>query len=151
MKSFSGKLTLAVAAAALLTTAAYAQTPPDAVHPDNQGAVSPRIHHAHSAYDRHAYHTGSAHHAAAIYNQATEYGAADTGYGTGSFGPTAQPLYDAAVAPVIAPYGVVCIGGRGVGYYPNPSAYGDAASNIESGGQFTLDRGYPGCFAYPGE
>jgi hypothetical protein len=151
MKSFSGNLALAVAAAALLTTAAYAQTPSDAVHPGNQGAASPRIHHAHSAYDRHAYHTGSAHRAAAIYNQATAYGAPLAGYGTGSLGPAEQPVYDAAVGPVIAQYGIACIGGRGIGYYPNPVSYGDAASTVESGGEFTLDRGYPGCFTYLGE
>jgi hypothetical protein len=30
-------------------------------------------------------------------------------------------------------------------------AYGDSAATIESGGQFILDRGYPGCFGYIGE
>jgi hypothetical protein len=59
-------------------------------------------------------------------------------------------LTTAAYAQIVQP-GVACVGGRGIGYYPNPVAYGDAASNIESGGEFTLDRGYPGCFTYLGE
>lgn len=148
MKSISGKLALALGAVALLTTAAYAQTPSDAVHSDVQGAVHHRIHHAHSAYDRHAYHTGTAH-AAAIRNPAAGNGASYAANGSGT-----QPLYDvynAAVLPIAVQPGVACVGGRGIGYYPNPVSYGDSAATIESGGEFTLERGYPGCFAFFGE
>jgi hypothetical protein len=148
MKSLSGQLALAVAGAALLTTAAYAQAPSGAVHSDTQSMVHHRIHHAHSAYDRHAYHTGTAH-AAAIYNQAAGYG------GSYAFnGSHAQPLYDvynAAVLPMGVQPGVACVGGRGVGYYPNPVSYDDSAATIESGGEFTLERGYPGCYGFFGE
>jgi hypothetical protein len=59
-----------------------------------------------------------------------------------------QPLYDVAVSP--DPPGVVCVGG-GIGYYPNPVAYSDSAASIDSGAEFTLGRGYQGCFVYPGE
>jgi hypothetical protein len=148
MKSFSGQLALGVATAALLTTAAYAQTPSDAIPSGAQNTVHHRIHHAHSAYDRHAYHTGTAH-AAAIHDQAVDNG------GSYAFnGSDAQPLYDvynAAVLPMGAEPGVACVGGRGIGYYPNPVSYGDSAATIESGGEFTLERGYPGCFAFFGE
>ena len=136
MKSFSGKLAMSVAGVALLTTAAYAQTPHSAVHPGHHAMVHHRLHHGHPVVSRHAYHTGTALHAAAIYNQA-----APSSFSGG------QPLYNAAVAPVIDQSGIACLGGRGIGYYPNPVAYGDAAATIESGGQFTLDRGYHGCFA----
>lgn len=148
MKSFSGQLASAVAGAALFTTAAYAQTPSDAVYSDVQSAVHHRIHHAHSAYDRHAYHTGTAH-AAAIHNHAV-----GTGASYASTGSDTQPLYDvynAAVLPIGAEPSIACIGGRGIGYYPNPVSYGDSAATVESGGEFTLERGYPGCFAYFGE
>jgi hypothetical protein len=137
MKSFNGKLALAVAAAALLTTAAYAQTPSDA-------AVHHGIHHA-----RHAYHTGTAH-AAAIHNQAAANDASNASNGAGGNVSPAQPLYDvynAAVVPTIAQPGVACVGGVGHGYYPNPGAYGDSAATIQNGSEFTLERGYPGCFA----
>jgi hypothetical protein len=155
MKSFNGKLALAVAGLALLTTATYAQTPSDAVHAGNQGqVVHHRMHHAHTVYDRHAYHTGTAHHTAAIYNQAAANDASHASNPAGGYVSEAQPLYDvydAAVVPGAAPSGVACVGGRGVGYYPNPVSYGDSAATIESGGEFTLERGYPGCFAYFGE
>ena len=62
-----------------------------------------------------------------------------------------RPVYNAAVQPLFDQTGIACIGGQGVGYYPNPVAYGDSAATIESGGQFILDRGYPGCFGYIGE
>ena len=56
-----------------------------------------------------------------------------------------QPLYDAAVTDQ---FGVACIGGRGVGFYPNPIAFGESRNTIEAtGSQFILDRGYRGCFA----
>jgi hypothetical protein len=139
MESFSVKLAMSVAGAVLLTTAAYAQTPNDANQPGQHAVMHHRTHHAHSAYDRHTYHTGSAHHAAAVYDQA-----APVATGVAS---QEQPLYDAAPAPVIAQVGVACLGGRGVGYYPNPVAYGESAATAESGGQFILDRGYHGCFA----
>jgi len=95
-------------------------------------------------YNRHAYHTGTAHHAAAIYNQAAPSHAFNGGSGFGSQG---QPLYDAAVSPVVDQSGIACVGGRGIGYYPNPIAYGESAATSEAGGQFSLDRGYHGCFA----
>lgn len=151
MKSFSGKLALAVAGLALLTTATYAQTPSNAIQSNGQGAVHHRVHHAHSAYDRHAYHTGTAHRAAAIYNQAAANGGSYAPNGAGGFVSAAQPLYDVAPAPVIAQPGIACVGGRGPAYYPNPVSYDDSAATIESGGEFTLDRGYPGCFGYIGE
>jgi hypothetical protein len=138
MKSFSGKLALAVAAAALCATAANAQTP-----------VHHGIHHAHSAYDRHAYHTGTAH-AAAIHNQAAANDASYASNGAGGYVSQGQPLYDvynAAVVPTIAQPGVACVGGVGHGYYPNPGAYDDSAATIQNGSEFTLERGYPGCFA----
>jgi hypothetical protein len=144
MKFFSGKLAMSVAGAALLTTTAYAQTPNDAVDPGHHAMVHHRMHHA-PVYHRHAYHTGTALHAARIYNQAVPSSSSYTDAGTGGFG--GQPLYNAAVVPVIDQSGVACLGGRGIGYYPNPVAYGDAAATIESGGQFILDRGYHGCFA----
>jgi hypothetical protein len=148
MKSFSGQLALAVAGAVLLATAAYAQTPSDAVRPDIQNTVHHRIHHAHAAYDRRAYHTGTAH-AAAIPDQEAGNGGSYAFNGSDS-----QPLYDvynAAVLPMGAEPGVACVGGRGIGYYPNPVSYGDSAATVESGGEFTLERGYPGCFAFFGE
>jgi hypothetical protein len=148
MKSISGQLALAVAAAALLTTATYAQTPSDAVHSAVQGATHHRIHHARSAYDRHAYHTGSAH-AAAIHNQAAGNGASYAANGSDT-----HPLYDvynAAVLPMGAQPGIACVGGRGAGYYPNPVSYDDSAATVESGGEFTLERGYPGCFTSFGQ
>jgi hypothetical protein len=163
MKPFSGKLALAVAGAALLTTATYAQTPSNTVQSGDQGAVSnqahPRAtmshhsaavqHHAHPGYDRHAYHTGTAYHAATIYNQAAGYGAPHAANEAGGF--VSEPLYNAGVLPAADESGVACLGGRGPGYYPNPSAYDESAASIISGGEFTLDRGYPGCFAYFGE
>ena len=146
MKLFSGKLAMSIAGVALLTTAAYAQAPNDAVH-SGQSAVHHRTHHAHAAHDRHAYHTGSAHHAAAILNQAAPSSSFYASNGAVGFGSEQQPLFDAAVAPLVDESGVACLGGRGIGYYPNPVAYGESAAVIESGGQFILDRGYPGCFA----
>jgi hypothetical protein len=154
MKSFSEKLALAVAGAALLTTAAYAQTPSDTVHSDDQAGMHHRIHHAHSAYDRHAYQTGTAHRTARVNNQAAADGASYAANGAGGSVSAAQPLYDvysAAVAPIGAQAGIECVGGRGIGFYPNPVSYDDSAATIESGGEFTLERGYPGCFAYFGE
>jgi len=136
---------MSVAAVALLTTAAYAQTPDEAVHPGHPAIVHHRVHHAHAVYNRHAYHTGTAHHAAAIYNQAAPSYAFNGGSGFGS--QEQQPLYDAAVSPVVDGSGVACVGGRGIGYYPNPIAYGESAATSEAGGQFILDRGYHGCFA----
>jgi len=141
MKSFSGKLALAVATAALLTTAAYAQSPSDA-------AVHHPIHHAHPAYARHAYHTGTAH-AAAIHNNAATNDAFYASNGAGGYVSQGRPLndvYNAAVVPTIAQPGIACLGGVGQGYYPNPGAYGDSAATIQNGSEFTLDRGYPGCF-----
>jgi len=146
MKSFSGKLAMSVAGAALLTTAAYAQTPNEAIHPGQLATVHHRVHHAHPVYHRHAYHTGSALHAAAIYNQAAPSSSSYTYGGTGGFAGE-QLLYNSAVEPVVDQSGIACVGGRGIGYYPNPVAYGDSAATIESGGQFILDRGYHGCFA----
>jgi hypothetical protein len=147
MRSFSGILTTSVAGLALLATAAYAQTPNDAVHPGQSVVVHHRMHHAGSAYDRHTYHTGSADHAAAIYNQAAPHNSPYAFNGAGGFVSEQQPLYDAAGSSVVDQSGMVCVGGRGIGYYPNPIAYGDSAATIESGGQFILDRGYRGCFA----
>lgn len=147
MKLFSGKLAMSVAGVALLTTAAYAQAPNDAVHPGEPAVVHHRTHHAPAAHDRHAYHTGSARHAVAIYNQAAPSSSSYASNGAVGFGSEPQPLYDAAVAPLIDESGVACVGGRGIGYYPNPMAYGESAAVIESGGQFVLDRGYRGCFA----
>lgn len=138
---------MSVAGVALLTTAAYAQTPDKAVHPAKHAAVHHGTHHTH-AVSRHAYHTGTARHAAAIYNQAAPSSSSFVFNGAGAQEP---PLFNAAVAPVIDQSGIVCLGGRGIGYYPNPVAYGDSASTIESGGQFILDRGYHGCFGYTGE
>lgn len=143
---FSGQLAMSVAGLALLTTAAYAQTPGEAVHSGQQAVVHHPVHHAHAVYHRHAYHTGSAHHAAAIYNQAAPSGSSYAFSGASGFGTEQQPLYDAAVAPVLDP-GIACLGGRGIGYYPNPIAYGESAATAEAGGQFILDRGYHGCFA----
>jgi len=149
MKSFSAKLAMSVAGVAMLTTAAYAQTPNNAAHPGQHAAAHHRMHHGHAVYDRHAYHTGTAHararRAAAIYNQA----APDAG--VVAVGSEPRPVYNAAVQPLFDQTGIACIGGQGVGYYPNPVAYGDSAATIESGGQFILDRGYPGCFGYIGE
>jgi hypothetical protein len=59
-----------------------------------------------------------------------------------------QPLYDVVAPP--DPSGVVCVGG-GIGQYPNPVAYSDSAASIDSGGEFSVGRGYQGCFVYPGE
>jgi hypothetical protein len=154
MKRSSGRVALAIAGTALLTTAAYAQTPPDALSSGAQssgaqGAVHPRVHHSHSASDRHAYHTGTAH-AAATHSRVAAY-ASDA---AGGYVSQAQPLYDvynAAAQPIIAQPGIACVGGRGIGYYPNPVAYDDSAATIESGGEFTIERGYPGCFTYLGE
>lgn len=146
MKSFSAKLAISVAGAVLLTTAAYAQTPNDAVQSDQHVTVHRRTQPAHHAYDNHAYHTGSAHHAAAIYDQAAPSGSSYAFTGASGFGPEQQPLYDAAVSPEIDQVGIACVGGHGVGHYPNPVAYGDSAATIESGGEFILDRGYHGCF-----
>jgi hypothetical protein len=134
MKSLSGQFVMSVAGLALLTTAAYAQTPDQSVQPGGQAMVHHRVHHAHPIYNRHAYHTGSAHHAATLYNQA-------------ALGWEQQPLYDAAVAPIVDEAGVACVGGRGIGRYPNPIAYGESAATSEAGGQYILDRGYRGCFA----
>lgn len=147
MKSFSGQLAMSVAGVALLTTAAYAQAPDEAVHTGQPAMVHHRMHHAHPVYNRHAYHTGTAHHAAAIYNQAAPSGSSYVSAAGSGFGSEQQPLYDAAVSPVIDQSGVVCVGGRGIGYYPNPIAYGESAATSEAGGQFILDRGYHGCFA----
>ena len=130
---------MSVAGLALLTTAAYAQTPGETGHSGQQAVVHRTVHHAHPVYHRHAYHTGTALHAAAIYNQAAPSGSI--------FGSEQQPLYDAAVTPVIDQPGIACVGGRGIGYYPNPIAYGESAATSEAGGQFILDRGYHGCFA----
>jgi hypothetical protein len=146
MKSFSGQLAMSVAGVALLTTAAYAKAPDKAVHPGQPAMVHHRVHHAHSVYNRHAYHTGTALHAAAIYNQAASYNPPYVSSAMGGLGEQ-QPLYNSAVAPVIDQFGVACVGGRGIGYYPNPIAYGESAATTESGGQFILDRGYHGCFA----
>jgi hypothetical protein len=63
----------------------------------------------------------------------------------------AAALLTTAVHAQIVQPGVACVGGVGPGYYPNPIASGNARSSVESGGEFYLDRGYPGCFAYPGE
>lgn len=145
MRRLSGKLALSAVGIALLTTAAYAQTPDAIVHPGHQGAAHYRMHQAHY-YDRHAYHTGTARQAAAIHNQAAPYDQSEVSNGAGSFGSGEPPLYDAAVSSEIGPFGVACVGGRGVGYYPNPVAYGESAATIESGGEFILDRGYRGCF-----
>lgn len=147
MTSFSGKFAMSVAGLALLTTAAYAQTPEQSVEPGGPAMVHHRVHHAHAVYNHHAYHTGTAHHAAAIYNQAAPSDSSYTFNGASGFGSEQQPLYDAAVAPVVDQFGVACVGGRGVGYYPNPIAYGESAATAEAGGQFILDRGYHGCFA----
>ena len=151
MKSVSTKLAMSVAGAALLTTAAYAKTPNAAAHPAKHAAVHHRTHHAHAVDERHAYHTGTAQaharRAAAIYNQAAPSRSSYAVNGATGFGSAQPPLYDAAVAPLVDQSGIVCMGGRGVGYYPNPVAYGDSAATIESGGQFILDRGYHGCFA----
>jgi len=156
MKSFRAKLAMSVAGVALLTTAAYAQTPNDAAHAGRQAVVHHRTH-VHAAYGRHVYHTGTANaharreaaisNAAAIYNQAAPYGSSYAyGAAVGS-GFEPQPLYAAAVTPVLDQFGVACIGGRGVGFYPNPIAYGESSATFEAGGQFILDRGYRGCFA----
>lgn len=154
MKSFSGKLAMSVAGVALLTTAAYAETPDNAAQPGQQAAVHHRTH-VHAAYGRHAHHTGtaSAHarreaalsNSAAIYNQAAPYSSPYTYGGAVGWGGEPQPLYDAAVTDQ---FGVACIGGRGVGFYPNPIAFGESRNTIEAtGSQFILDRGYRGCFA----
>lgn len=148
MKWSSARVALAIAGTALLTTAAYAQTAPDAVSSGAQGVLHPRIHHAHSVYSRHAYHTGTAH--AVAMRRAGAYAF----NGAGGYVSQAQPLYDvynAGVQPIIAQPGIACVGGRGIGYYPNPISYDDSAATIESGGEFTIERGYPGCFAYFGE
>jgi hypothetical protein len=109
MKSLSAKLVakfaISIAGAALLATAAYAQT-----------------------YEQ-------------TYDQAAPNGPYYGGSGE-------QPLYDVA-SPDLT--GVVCVGGGGIGHYPNPVTYSDSADAIQSGGEFTLDRGYQGCFVYPGE
>jgi hypothetical protein len=151
MNSFSGKLALSVAGVALLTMAAHAQTPNGAVQPSHQAAVHHRVHHAYPAYDRHAYHTGTAYHAAAIYNQAAPYSGPYEASGAIGAAAEEQPLYNAAAEPVLDQYGVVCLGGVGVGYYPNPIAYDQSAYTYQAGGEFTLDRGYPGCFTHVGE
>lgn len=154
MKSFSAKLAMSVAGVALLTTAAYAQTPDKAAQPGQKAAVHHRTA-VHAAYGRHAHHTGtaSAHarravaisNAAAIYNQAAPSGPSYGYGGPVGWGSAPQPLYDAAV---LAQFGVACIGGRGVGFYPNPIAFGESRDTIEAtGNQFILDRGYRGCFA----
>lgn len=157
MKSFSAKLAMSVAGVALLTTAAYAQTP-DGAAPSGQPAVVHHRTHVHAAYGRHVYHTGtaSAHarreaaiaNSAGIYNQAAPYGSSYGYGGAVGWGSEPQPLYDAAVTPGIDQFGVACIGGRGVGFYPNPIAFGESRNTIEAtGNQFILDRGYRGCFA----
>lgn len=80
----------------------------------------------------------------AAYAQTAPYGAYDTANG-------AQPLYDTAASPDVGLYTVACVGGRGIGRYPNPVAYGDSATAIESGGEFNVGRGYHGCFVFPSE
>ena len=156
MKSFSGQFAMSVAGLALLTSAAYAQTPDNAGQPSQPGMAHHRTH-VHAAYGRHFHHTGTASshvrreaaiaNAAGVYNQATPYSSTYAYGGAVGFGSGQQPLYDATVAPVIDQPGIACIGGRGVGYYPNPIAYGESAATSEAGGQYILDRGYHGCFA----
>ena len=156
MKSISGKLAMSVAGVALLTTAAYAQAPDKAVHSGRQAVVHHRTH-VHAAYGRHFHHTGTAEarvrrgaaivNAAGVYNQAAPYSSTYAYGGAAGIGPAQPPLYNAAAAPIIDQSGIACVGGVGVGYYPNPIAYGESASTSEAGGQYILDRGYRGCFA----
>jgi hypothetical protein len=176
MKSLNTKLAFSVVGVALLTTAAYAQTPDRHIY--HTGTVR-----------AHAIHTGTAR-AAAIYDQAAPNSSYYASNDVAAFGSSQQPLYDAAVPPeggqplydaavspeggqplydaAVSPegdqslynaavpagndlYDVVCLGGRGVGRYPNAIASGQSAATMESGGDFFLDRGYRGCFAYPGD
>ena len=153
MKSSSGKLALAVAAASLFTSAAYAQMSSDTAPSSNQGAINNQghpsagmAHHAAAAHhvNRHAYHTGTAH-ATALHNHAAA-NTARSRTGAGFY-----DVYNAAVLPTGAPADIGCIGGGGPGYYPNPVSYDESAFSIIQGGEFTLERGYPGCFSYFGQ
>jgi hypothetical protein len=130
MKSFSTKLALAAAGMTLLTMAAYAQTPNDAAYSGDQGATQQGV---------------------ANSNRAAPYSPPYASNAAGNFGSGPQPLYDAAVPPAIDQSGIACVGGRGIGRFPNPVAYGESQNTIESGGEFILDRGYHGCFTYFGE
>lgn len=150
MKSFIAKVALSVVGVVLFTTA-YAQMPDNAVRSSHRGVMHHRVHHANAGYDRHAYHTGSAYRTGAIYNQAAPYGSANAADVAAGAGSQDQPLYNAAVQPIFDQAGVACVGGTGVGQYPNPIAYDDSAATIESGGQFILERGYTGCFTHIGE
>lgn len=151
MKRLNKKAALSVAAIALLTTAAYAQRPDRHIY--HTGTVR-----------AHEIHTGIVRQPAAIYNQAAPYGSFYSSNDADTFGSSEQPLYDAAVSPegeqsfydAAVPvgndlYGVACVGGRGVGRYPNGMASGQSEATMESGGEFFLDRGYRGCFAVPAD
>lgn len=150
MRHLSGKLVLPLVGIALLTTVAYAQTTDEAVLAGDQGAAHYQMHQAHH-YNRHAYHTGTARQTAAIFDQAAPDSAFYASNGAGDFASSNLPLYDAAVPSEIRPIGVACVGGRGIGRYPNPVAYGESGATVESGGEFILDRGYHGFFAFLGE